>query len=206
MLSGGQEDVVVSVADTRDTRTAILDAAEDILQRRSFNSFSYSHISETLGLRKASLHYHFPSKLDLGMALLARYRSRFRQWCHEMEASGRGPCELLEAYIAGYEACLVRSQVCAGGVLGVEYNTIDGPMQEALQAFYDDHTLWLRALLEWGRREGVLAFSGSAEALAALFSATVQGALQQARTCGGHRFRQAVDQLLRLVVVSGPNA
>jgi TetR/AcrR family transcriptional regulator, transcriptional repressor for nem operon len=204
-LESQQERSVVSRTEPRDTRTAILDTAEEILQRRSYNSFSYGHISETLGLRKASLHYHFPTKNDLGLALIARYRARFRQWCAEVGVGGRGPREALQAYVGTFEECLGRSQVCAGGVLGVEYNTFDGPMQAALRDLYEDHYGWLAGLLEQGRQAGVFVFPGSAEAQATLLSAALQGAVQQGR-CGPGRFRQALDQLVGLFTVAEPSA
>ncbi|WP_257998927.1 TetR/AcrR family transcriptional regulator [Fischerella thermalis] len=45
-----------------DTRTQILDTAQDLIQRVGVNAMSYQDISEAVGIRKASIHYHFPSK------------------------------------------------------------------------------------------------------------------------------------------------
>ena len=51
----------------------ILDIAERLAQTRGFNGFSYADIAEELAVTKASLHYHFRSKADLGQALIVRY-------------------------------------------------------------------------------------------------------------------------------------
>ena len=53
---------------TRQSATAeqILDLAETLIQTRSYSAFSYQDIADALGIRKASIHYHFPSKTELG--------------------------------------------------------------------------------------------------------------------------------------------
>lgn len=55
-----------------DTRTKILDAAQDLIQRVGVNAMSYKHISDTVGIRKASIHHHFPKKENLVDELLKR--------------------------------------------------------------------------------------------------------------------------------------
>jgi TetR/AcrR family transcriptional repressor of nem operon len=54
------------LAEASDTRTAILDVAERLVQARGFNGFSYADIAGELGLTRAALHYHFSGKAELG--------------------------------------------------------------------------------------------------------------------------------------------
>jgi TetR/AcrR family transcriptional repressor of nem operon len=63
--------------DSTDTATQILDVAERLAQIRGFNAFSYADVAGELGLTNAALHYHFPSKAELGEALIVRYAIRF---------------------------------------------------------------------------------------------------------------------------------
>ena len=60
-----------------DTSQRILDTAERLVQTRGFNGFSYADIATTLGVTKASLHYHFPAKAELGHRLIERYEKTF---------------------------------------------------------------------------------------------------------------------------------
>jgi len=60
-----------------DTRTAILDVAERLVQSRGFNGFSYADVAAELGITKAALHYHFRGKAELGESLISRYAERF---------------------------------------------------------------------------------------------------------------------------------
>src|ERR1700753_934426 len=87
---------------TTETRTRILDAAERLVQRRGFNGFSYADVAGELGVTKASLHYHFPGKAELGEALIARYADRFATELERIDAEGLAPQAKLAAYASLY--------------------------------------------------------------------------------------------------------
>src|SRR5665811_420547 len=69
------------------TRSRILDTSERLVQVRGFNGFSYADVAAELSLTKASLHYHFPSKAELGEALITRYAERFAQALATIDAN-----------------------------------------------------------------------------------------------------------------------
>jgi hypothetical protein len=54
-----------------DTKTAFLDSANRLARTRGFDAFSYADLSKDIGLRKVSIHYHFPTKADLALDLIA---------------------------------------------------------------------------------------------------------------------------------------
>ena len=62
-----------------DTRTALLDAAENVVRMRGYDGFSYADLAGAVGIRKASIHHHFPAKQDLATAIVARYAARVVQ-------------------------------------------------------------------------------------------------------------------------------
>ena len=84
-----REDVQVAEGRRRaeaDTASRILDVAERLVQLRGFNGFSYADVAAELSITKASLHYHFAGKAELGEALIARYAERFNGSLTEIEA------------------------------------------------------------------------------------------------------------------------
>ena len=182
----------------RDTREEILNAAEELLQRRGYNAFSYQHISVQLGIRNAAIHYHFPSKEDLGVALVKRYRQRFRDWCEEVGKTLPDAWERMQAYFQTYTDYLeAQCKICPGGVLGTEFEAIPEEMQHEARLLMREIFEWLIQTLEAGREEGTLYFVGDARHKAVEIGAALQGGLQIARMAGKERFHQVLEQLGR---------
>lgn len=179
----------------RDTSEAILNAAEDLLQRRGYNAFSYHHIAVQLGVRNAAIHYHFPSKEDLGVALVRRYQERFRQWVKDIDGAGNAWVRL-QAYFQTYLDFLQADcKCCPGGVLGTEFHAIPEAMREQARTLMREVYEWLVKTLDAGRAEGSLSFAGKPEDKAVEIGAALQGGLQIARMASPERFHQVLSQL-----------
>lgn len=180
------------------TRDQILDIAEDLLQERGFNAFSYKDISTVMGIKNAAIHYHFPTKSDLGDALINRFIKRFEEWRDGHVAKGSDPVTLINGYFA-ITANFVRNggKVCPMGVLEAEFNAISDEMQISLKKF--DHIIreFLAETLERGRTDKLLEFDGEPEHKSLVISATLQGGLQIARVAGAKAFFATIRQLQR---------
>lgn len=181
----------------RDTREAILNAAEELLQRRGFNAFSYQHISVQLGIRNAAIHYHFPSKEDLGVALVRRFRQTFRDWAEEIALKESDAWSRLSGLFLIYRSYLLAGQVrlCPVGVLGSEFEAIPEPMRQEARLLVRENYEFLVETLTLGREQGSLRYPGDPRAKAVEVGAVIQGALQIARMVGPQRFYQVLDQL-----------
>lgn len=71
----------------RDTKTELLDSAERAVRRRGFDGFSYNDLANEVGIRKASIHYHFPTKAALSEALMKRYYTALDDACAAIAAT-----------------------------------------------------------------------------------------------------------------------
>lgn len=91
---------------TKDTKTALLDAAERAVRSRGFDGFSYADLSEDVGIRKASIHYHFSTKAELSAALMKRYRETLQSACEEIEGSSLKAAEQLSKLIEIYRLAM----------------------------------------------------------------------------------------------------
>jgi TetR/AcrR family transcriptional repressor of nem operon len=186
------------------TRSRILDIGERLVQVRGFNGFSYADVAAELSLTKASLHYHFPSKADLGEAIIARYAERFADALACIDADGAAAPAKLAAYADLYAAVLREERMCLCGMLAAEYETIPSPIRGAVVRFLDDNEAWLTLVLEQGRREGSLSFVGSTAVLARSIVSGLEGALLIARPYRAlERFETAAAQLLASLVGAG---
>lgn len=188
-----------------ETSEAILDAAQELAQIRGYNAFSYRDLAERVGIRTASIHYHFPTKGDLGRSLIARYAAYVADVCDDLERRSpdaptrlRGYAALLEQVLAPPGSTAAGSgRVCLGGMLASEYPTLPPEVQREVRRFVDDNVRWLARVLAAGRDAGTLAFAGAADAAATALFAALEGAMFVARTAGdAGRYRAATDWLL----------
>jgi len=188
----------------RPTSERILDIAERLVQTRGFTNFSYADVAAELGITKASLHYHFPGKAELGQALLARYGERFAQALSEIDRTVPDARAKLEAYAGLYADVLRGNRMCMCGVLAGEYETLPDPMRAAVIRFFDDNQAWLVHVLTDGLHEGTLAFSGSKEDVAQTILVTLEGAMLVARPYGDlGRFTATSQQLIVGLTAAG---
>lgn len=180
-----------------DTRAAILDTAEELVQVRGFNAFSYADVSSALNMTNAALHYHFPGKAELGHALITRYAERFAASLQRIDESGASPLGRLHAYADLYKRVLEADRMCLCGMLAADYQTLPDPMRDAVVAFFDTNRDWLTAVLDAGRADGTIRVVGRSRDAAELIVGTLEGAMLLARTYGDlSRFEAVAEQLL----------
>jgi len=165
-----------------DTRKLILDMAEELLLTRSFSAFSYSNIATTLGVKNAAIHYHFPSKTDLGLAIIQRYRRRFKRWTEQQEMLSADPWQKMEWYfdltVRYYDQ---NQRICPTGVLSAEFLVLPPEMQAETRLFVEDLLAWCTRILEEGQQQGYFSFAGVAREKAVNIMAALQGGLQLTR-------------------------
>jgi TetR/AcrR family transcriptional repressor of nem operon len=179
------------------TRTRILETAERLVQTRGFNGFSYADVASELGVTKASLHYHFPGKAELGDALVGRYTERFAAELQRIDAERLPPSAKLAAYAAIYADVLREDRMCLCGMLAAEYETLPVTMREAILRFFDHNQVWLRTVMEDGRADNSMRFDGTAEDGAQTILGGLEGAMLVARPYHDMaRFQAAATRLI----------
>jgi TetR/AcrR family transcriptional repressor of nem operon len=182
---------------TADTRVRILDVAERLLQRRGYNGFSYADVAAEVGVTKASLHYHFQGKAELGAALIDRYAERFSAALERIDESGGDIRSKLERFAAIYADVLRERRMCLCGMLAADYETLPTPMQRAVVRFFDETETWLAGVLAGGVERGELRLAGSPGEAAQALLGGLEGAMLVARPYGDlERFEAAATQLL----------
>jgi TetR/AcrR family transcriptional repressor of nem operon len=180
-----------------DTASRILDIAERLAQVRGFNGFSYADIAAELKISKASLHYHFRGKADLGEALIRRYATRFSQALDEIDAAGGDAPAKLTAYASIYADVLRERRMCLCGMLAADYDTLPQAMRDAVIAFFDENEAWIARVLKQGEREDSLRAAGPADEVAQAIVSGLEGTLLVARPYGDvARFEAAATRLL----------
>jgi len=180
-----------------DTAGRILDIAERLVQTRGFNAFSYADIASALNITKASLHYHFPTKAKLGERLVERYQESFLQALARIDESHRDAGASLRAYVRIYIDVLDNDRMCLCGMLAADYATLPETIKDRVRRFFEANEAWLTPLLQRGRANKELTFSGPPIESARYLVGALEGAMLLARSYGDPgRFRSAAARVL----------
>ena len=180
-----------------DTKTALLDAAEQVARARGHDGFSYADLSEVVGIRKASIHHHFASKADLIAALMKRYRERVEAHYASIDAQSGSGGERLEGFLNMHRDAVNGSKtVCLCVALALGRDGLTPDVQRDIAAFRAMTFDWLASVFEAGAADGTIAAPNDPgqEGPAAL--ALAEGAQVSARAEGDmSRFEAAVASL-----------
>ena len=184
--------------DGLNTADRILDIAEDLVQTRGFNAFSYADVAEVMNVTKASLHYHFSTKAILGVELVKRYTTRFMASLDNLDRSQASALARLDAYAELYAGVLDTGRMCLCGMMASDICTLPGPMQEAVRQFFADNKVWLIRQIEDAQRAGDMRASGSAANMAQVLVSTLEGAMMLSRVDGSPAdFRRTAHSILK---------
>jgi TetR/AcrR family transcriptional repressor of nem operon len=168
-----------------DTREQIMDRAAHLLMSRGFNGFSYRDISSHLGVKNAAVHYHFPAKADLALALVDEYRQMLRKGTSEFMAYGGSALQQMEGFFAfTAKQCHIGRCICPFGAFSVDYTELPEGVRKAMSDFMEESIRWLTRVLEVGREQEEFSFSGEAKPRALLILSGLQGARQMSRIHG----------------------
>jgi TetR/AcrR family transcriptional repressor of nem operon len=171
-----------TLAESRDTRAELLEAAMELLQTIGFNAFSYQDLADRLDIKKASIHYHFPTKEDLAIGLIERSVNRFQAWSETIDDQDLSPSEKLQAYFEYFVRVYKDGKrICPCGQLVAEWRSLPEKLQEMVMRLLQSHKQWLTQLLEKGRKSGEFVKLGTATEQAEYVYSSIQGALQTSR-------------------------
>lgn len=168
------------------TFDSILACARSLIVSGGYNGFSYADIADVVGIRKASIHHHFPSKVDLVRTLVARYRKEAEAGMANIELQVSDPLEQLRFYAGYWEACIVDASApfCVCALLASQLPVLPEEVALEVRAHFRFLSAWLTSVLERGARQGQLQLRSTARAEAETFMATVHGAMLSARAYG----------------------
>ncbi len=175
--------------------TRIIDSAQELVQSRGYNAFSFRDLAARVGIKSASVHYYFPTKGDLAQALVVRYRAQFGAHLRRIEdGNGTAPAQLSEYFELIYGSFASNNLICLCGMLATDAASLPPAARAEVRGFFSDNEAWLGQLLQRGADE--FRFEGEAKPLAASMFAAIQGAMLSAYTFGEpERLREALDWL-----------
>jgi TetR/AcrR family transcriptional repressor of nem operon len=189
-----------------DTAEQILDLAETLIQTRGYSAFSYQDIADALGIRKASIHYHFASKTDLGIAVVNRYIDRFDAALVQVAGDeAQSSMTMLDHYTQPYLAfARAPDRVCLCGALAGEMLALPDELRARVDHFFRTHQAWLTKLLKRGVARGEFHLVAPPPKVARSIFAGLQGALLVKRATGDLSQINDVIAVIKLQLAARP--
>lgn len=165
----------------RDTRTELLMQAETLVRGRGYAGFSYADLSQAVGIAKASIHHHFPTKADLGAALVAAYATRYAAALSAIRADVPDGPGRIAAYGRLYLGGVEQGLGCLCAALAVEGDALPERLRRDIVRFFEGHLAWLEAVIRDGVADGSLRPGLDPAVQARFVVATLEGALLMER-------------------------
>jgi TetR/AcrR family transcriptional repressor of nem operon len=180
----------------------ILTCTRGLIATGGYNGFSYADIAEVVGIRKASIHHHFPAKADLVKTLVTRYREEVETGIAQLEQGITDPLAQLQAYIGYWKTCIgdASAPFCICALLASEMPILPEEVAVEIRIYFRFLSGWLASVLARGVAEGVIALAVTPRIEAEAFMALVHGAMLSARAYGDTTaFATIMDpQLIRI--------
>ncbi len=171
---------------TSTTSEHILTCARALIVAGGYNGFSYADIANVVGIRKASIHHHFPNKVDLVQALVLQHRKATEEGIGNLEHAIADPLEQLRAYIQYWEKCIgdLSAPFCVCALLAGELPILPEVVALEVRSYFRFLSAWMASVLERGMEQGAIRLTHTPRIEAELLMATVHGAMLSARAYG----------------------
>ncbi len=123
-------------------------AARKMVQTRGYNGLSFRELGKEVGVKSASIHYHFPTKGDLGAALAKRYTEDGLKYFQELRAGSNDPAAWIKGYTDVFRQALVNdNRMCLCGIMAAEYDDLPAEVRAEVDGFTELNVRWLSEVL-----------------------------------------------------------
>jgi TetR/AcrR family transcriptional regulator, transcriptional repressor for nem operon len=176
------------------TSQKILDTAQSLVVTGGYNGFSYADISDAIGIRKASIHHHFPTKAALVRTLVDQYVQRAVAGLGAVRENIPDPVDQLQAYIDHWKTCISDGSqpFCVCAMLASEMEILPEEVAPHVRRHFANLTAWLTVVLEEGAAQGRFHLGRQPEQTAQILMASVHGAMLSSRALGNPELFAAI--------------
>src|SRR5690606_27512906 len=162
-----------------DTRTEIIKLGDSLIRKKGYNAFSFADISKQLNIKNASVHYHFPAKSDLGVAVIEQQTEGLKYIIEKYK--NKTPIEKLDKFLSIYTHIKSENKVCLVGSLATDLNTLDKNIKETLKTFTSLMLDWVTNFLEEGRKNKICQFDELPRTKAIMIIGSIMAVIQISR-------------------------
>ncbi|MFS8113145.1 TetR/AcrR family transcriptional regulator [Rhizobium jaguaris] len=132
-----------------DMREAVMAAAKAAVQAHGYNALSFRELAKDVGIKSASVHYHFPTKGALGAALARRYTEDGATYLDELLVKSQDPKWCMDRYAEVFRAALANeNRMCLCGIMSAELDDLPPEVRSEVDNFAAMNVAWLARVLK----------------------------------------------------------
>lgn len=176
------------------TRENIIEKADQFIRNKGYNAFSFKDISNDIGIKTASIHYHFPTKSDLGVATIKEHIARTEAL--KKRVANESPLIKLEAFLDVQTQIKKENKVCIVGSLATDLNTLDESIKTELQGFAQIVITWLTEVLIEGKELKIFDFEMAPRTKAIMIITNMVAIVQLSRLTNDNDFDLVRETIL----------
>ena len=161
------------------TRARVIEKARTLINRKGFSNTSTNDVVEATGVKKGNLYFHFPSKENLGLAILEKAQEDFFLFLED-SLRGESPLEKIFNFFDAALEMHRREKFVGGCIFGntaLEMGDANSRFSERVHEVFSKWTALLTDLLVEATEVGELKTEISPEILAKHIVATIEGGI-----------------------------
>ncbi len=188
---------------TNEVNTAdnIMDVAQEMIQMRGFHGFSYRDLSERVGIRTASIHYYFPTKGDLGVAVLDRVLKGFAGALSDIERNDSSDSEKLKQFTQIFlDTFGEGDRLCPFCMMAAGQDTVPIEVKNQVIEFWTRGEKWLMKILASGQANGQFFLHAEPQTVARMIISTMEGAMVTSRAFEDERRLKDTAEYLHNII------
>lgn len=173
----------------------IIDLAIKLVQQKGYVAFSYDDISKQLGVTKASIHYHFEKKEDLGVAITDRISKSLQNFLLVKKDATVSVEEKLNQFIqllAGRFTCI---EICPISSLQTDFNSLPDIVQRKIEEVSRLELSIMEELVAEAQTEEIQNDTNDIQSVAITLLSSIKGALLYRRVLGDDILAGVLNQL-----------
>ncbi|SKC32539.1 Bacterial regulatory proteins, tetR family [Photobacterium piscicola] len=163
--------------DINPTAAKIADIAEKYIQCRGFNGFSFRDIQDELGIKTASIHYHYKTKQDLAIVVFERYLTRYKTALITIEQQHVTAADKLKALANIFITVRDEDKLCLCGMYASDFYSLTNSLEIQLDRFVTFNEQWIEQVITAGINNGEFPSQLIATDAARLYFVSLEGSM-----------------------------
>ena len=191
--------------DINPTAAKIADIAEKYIQCRGFNGFSFRDIQDELGIKTASIHYHYKTKQDLAIVVFERYLERYKTALTAIEQQNLTATDKLKALANIFITVRNEGKFCLCGMYASDFYSLTDSLNIQLDRFVAFNEQWIEQVITAGINNGEFSSQLIAIDAARLYFVSLEGCMLISQFKDANYIQTVVNNYFNVVLKVKPN-